>query len=191
MWRSPVVKIAPVGRAITLASAKAHLRVEHNDHDDLIDGMVLAAIGHVESVTGQRLARQTLLIRCSDWSDLAALPVAPVAEIRAIQYRDGTGTYQTLSSAIYEERLEGLQPEVVHVPGTSWPTAQPGSLISVEMEAGYSEGDAPHELMAAIKLILGDLYAYRETGQVGSVSSEIKVSATVEALLTNHRRYLL
>lgn len=191
MWRSPVVTAAPTKQAISLPDAKKHLRVDHDDDDALIGAILSAAVGHVESVTGQRLARQTLQIRCGSWNDLAALPVAPVFEVVAIQYRDVSGAEQTLSADFYEARLEGLQPEIVRAPGTSWPSIQAGSLISVEVMTGYDEGAAPPELMAATKLILGDLYAYRETGQVGSVSSEIKVSATVEALLTNHRRFLL
>lgn len=189
MWRPPVVTAAPTDQAISLAAAKQHLRVDHNDDDALIEGMVVAAIGHVQSVTGQRLARQTLTIRCSGWSDLAALPVAPVAEIVAIRYRDGSGADQTLSVDAYETRLEGLQPEVVRTADASWPPVQAGSLITVEMTAGYDDGAVPPELMAAAKLILGDLYTCRET--VGGDASAIPTSATVEALLTNHRRFLL
>ncbi|HEY1071500.1 head-tail connector protein [Brevundimonas sp.] len=189
MWRPPVVTAAPTDQAITLAAAKKHLRVDHDDDDALIEGMVAAAVGHVESVTGQRLVRQTLTIRCGGWNDLAALSVAPVVEILAIRYRDGSGVDQTLSAAEYEARLEGLLPEIVRAGGASWPSVQAGSLITVEMMAGYDDGAAPPELMAAAKLILGDLYTYRET--VGGDASAIPTSATVEALLTNHRRFLL
>ncbi|WP_292039039.1 MULTISPECIES: head-tail connector protein [unclassified Brevundimonas] len=40
---------------------------------------------------------------------------------------------------------------------------------------------------AAALMMLGDLYAYRETGQVGSVSSPIQISATAKALLAPYR----
>lgn len=189
MWRSPVVTTAPTDQAITLDAAKKHLCVDHDDDNALIEGMVVAAIGHVESVTGQRLARQTLTIRCGGWADFAALPVAPVAEVVAIRYRDVSGADQTLAAGVYEARLEGLQPEVVRASGASWPSIQAGSLITVEMMAGYDDGAAPPELMAAAKLILGDLYTYRET--TGADASAIPTSATVEALLANHRRFLL
>lgn len=40
---------------------------------------------------------------------------------------------------------------------------------------------------AAALMLLGDLYAYRETGQVGSVSSQIQVTASARALLDPYR----
>lgn len=49
-------------------------------------------------------------------------------------------------------------------------------------------GDLPvAAFRAAALMLLGDLYAYRETGQVGSVSSPIQVSASIQALLDPYR----
>lgn len=49
-------------------------------------------------------------------------------------------------------------------------------------------GDRPlAAFKAAALLMLGDLYAYRETGQIGSVSSPIHVSASAKALLAPYR----
>lgn len=50
--------------------------------------------------------------------------------------------------------------------------------------------DDPHAVAAfraAALLMLGDLYSYRETGQVGSVSSPIQVSASARALIDPYR----
>lgn len=49
-------------------------------------------------------------------------------------------------------------------------------------------GDLPvAAFRAAALMLLGDLYAYRETGQVGSVSSQIQVTASARALLDPYR----
>lgn len=49
-------------------------------------------------------------------------------------------------------------------------------------------GDGPvSAFKAAALLMLGDLYSYRETGQVGSVSSPIQVSAAARALIDPYR----
>lgn len=191
MWRSPVVKTAATAEPVPLDDAKIHLRVDHATDDGLISALLASARAHVESVTGQKLAEQVLTIRCDDWSDLALLPVAPIASIAFIKYADAAGDVQTVPAGDYEPRLEGLQPQVVTAPGATWPAKQNGSLITVEVEAGYAADETPPELLAAIKLILGDLYAFRESGQVGSVSTPIQTSATVEALMTNHRIYLV
>lgn len=188
MWRSPVVKTAATAEPVLLADAKIHLHVDHATEDGLIGALLASARAHVESVTGQKLAEQVLTIRCDDWTDLAHLPVAPVASIVSIKYADVAGDVQTVPAAAYESRLEGLQPQVVTAPGATWPAKQSSSLITVEVEAGYAAGEAPPELLAALKLILGDLYAFRETA--GDGAAPIQTSATVEALMTNHRIYL-
>ncbi len=41
----------------------------------------------------------------------------------------------------------------------------------------------PKGVQAAVLLMVGDLYAKRETGVVGTVSAEVKTSLTVENLL--------
>lgn len=191
MWRPPVVTVRPTAEVISLDDAKAHLNVEHEDDDDLIRDMLAAALGHVESVTGQRLAAQSLTCSCDSWSDMAALPLAPISEVAALRYFDVNGIERTVETEIYEARLYGLMAEIVIVGRHVWPAVQAGRLITLDAKVGYEPGDAPFEIVAAAKLILGDLYANRESGQVGSVSSEIRVAATVDALLTNHRRHLI
>jgi uncharacterized phiE125 gp8 family phage protein len=49
---------APAAEPVTLAEAKAHMRVEINDDDALITGLLLAAREHVEDVTGRKLITQ-------------------------------------------------------------------------------------------------------------------------------------
>lgn len=189
MWRAPVVKTAPAAEPVLLPDAKAHLRIDHTGDDVLIGALLASARAHVESVTGQKLAEQVLTIRCDDWSDLTLLPVAPVANVVSVKYAGAAGDVQAVPAEGYEPRLEGLQPQIVPALGAQWPAKLAGSLITVEVQAGYAPGQAPPELLAAIKLILGDLYAYRET--VGEGASPIQATATVEALVANHRLYLI
>lgn len=44
--------VAPSGPVVTLAEAKAHLRVDHDDDDGHITGCVLAAEGHLDGPFG-------------------------------------------------------------------------------------------------------------------------------------------
>lgn len=191
MWRPIVVQTPPSAEPVALADAKKHLWIDHDDDDDMIRALVAAARAHVESVTGQRLMAQALILKAEAWSDLECLPVAPVSAVISVGYVDGDGAEKTLDAGGYEVRLEGLAPMIVPSHGVTWPHRQAGSQVTVQVTAGYATAAAvPPELIAAVKLLVGDLYAYRETGQVGSVSSEIKTTATVEALLANHRRWL-
>jgi len=191
MWRSTVVTAAATTPVISLEDAKDHLGVEHDDHNAQIELMLAAALAHVEARTGQRLAMQTVTCRCSGWASMAALPVAPIAEVVAIRYIDGAGVERTLAPEAYEARVDGLEAEVVPLGRAEWPAIQVGQLITLEARVGYEPGSAPFELVAAAKLILGDLYAYRETAQVGAAGSEIKVSVNLDGLLENHRIHLI
>lgn len=186
MWRAVVVKVPPAAPAVSLDVVKTHLGVDHPDHDALITTYISVAAAHVESITGQRLSPQTLMMKADEWSDLSRLPLAPIQSVSEIAYIGAAGQPSVLSEADYVALLDGLEPMIrVDAP----PLVQSGALIEVEVEAGYPS--PPPELKAAVLLIVGDLYAFRESAQSGSVSGEIKVSATVSALLANHRIHLI
>lgn len=188
MWRAPVVVTPAAGELIGLEEAKAHLKVDTGDDDALIATCLSAALAYVESVTGQRLLEQQLTVRGNSWADLANLPVAPVRVVETITYVAPDGTELEVPPAEFEARIDGLTTELV---SNRWPQTKRGSLISVQLKVGYSAGAAPPDLVAAVKLVLGDLYANRESGQIGSVSGRIAMAATVENLLANHTIFLV
>lgn len=190
MWSPPVVATAATSEAVDTESAVAHVNAQGVGDDDLIATIVLAARAHVESYTGTRLISQTLTLRTDDWGDLENLPVAPVQSISSITYVDTDGATQTLATSVYEARLYGLSPTIVLKFNQVWPTIRLGSLITVTAVAGYGAAAAvPPELLHSIKLLTADMYRFRETAQVGQTVAAYPVAATVEALLTNHRKF--
>lgn len=192
MWRPAVVTTAPAAEPVTTAELVTHCRAPEDGTDDVY----LAAIGasarsHVEGLTATRLVTQTVTFKTDAWADLANLPIAPVQSITSITYTDTAGNPQTVSTDVYEARLEGLEPAIVLKYGQAWPSSRPGSLVTVTAVVGYgAAGDQPDAVLHAIKLIVGDMYANRETVLAGSAAS-LPVSATVDALLCNHRKHLI
>lgn len=192
MWRPVIVTTAAAAEPVTLEDAKAHLRVDGTSEDDLITTLITAARGHVESRTGTRLYTQTVTLRTDDWEDLRHLPVAPASSITSITYTDTDGASQTLATSVYEARLWALEPSVVLKYNQTWPTIRVGSEIVIVAVVGYGvAGAQPPEVIHALKLVLADVYAFRETAQVGTVAGQIPSSATVDALLTNHKLHLI
>lgn len=192
MWRSPVVTVAPAAEPLTTADAKAHVRVDHSDDDDLIDSLAAAARAHVEARSGTRLYTQTVSFKTDDWRDFVILPICPVQSISSISYTDTAGDVITLPTTVYETRLELLEPSIVLKYGQTWPTIRPGSLITVTAVVGYGVADTqPPEVMWAIRLLVGDWYDHRATVVVGTISVENKMAAAVDALLANHSRFLI
>lgn len=184
MWR-PVVKVAPVaGPLVTFAAAAAELRLEEfdeADHQERVERYIASAEGHVAKLTGLQLAQQTVTLAASEWSDLEALPIAPVSDVAKIEFTDAAGDTQTLDPSRYEARLEGLAPTICLAAGVpNWPERQAGTLITITATAGFGEtiGALPGEIVDAVLVLVR---ARNDTGVFDGVS------ATVDALLTNWR----
>jgi hypothetical protein len=75
----------PEGEPLSLDEAKAFLRVEHSDDDEVIAALVSGARGHVESQTRRALITQHWRIVADAWPESGRLPVrpAPLQELTA------------------------------------------------------------------------------------------------------------
>lgn len=190
MWRPVVVTVAPAAEPLTTADAKAHLAYDDTDKDTLIGQYCASARAHVERRTGTRLYTQTVSFKTDDWCDLAHLPIAPIQSVSSIAYTDTAGDVITLPTTVYETRLDLLEPTIVLKYGQAWPSVQVGSLITVTAVVGYgAAGAQPPDVIHAIRLIVGDMFAQRETVGDGEVS--VPMAATVDALLSNHSLHLI
>lgn len=178
MWY-PAAISAPTTEPITLAQAKAHLRVDYSDDDTVITGMIKAARAHLENACAVRFAARTgVTFKCDSFSDMARLPEAPVTSITSITYLDTTGASQTLAGTVYELRADGLEAGIVLKSGQTWPATQPGSRITVTAAIGYST--APEDLTHAMLMLVAHFYDNRSTVSVGESVSN--------AFMCNHRR---
>lgn len=193
MWGPTVVTGTAPEQPLSMEEVVAHCRAPEDGTDDgILTGCISAAAGMVESMTGARLVTQTVITKADDWADLANLPIAPVQSITSIDYLDTDGEEQSLPSEDYTARLEGLEPSVRLPHGVTWPALLPGSQITLTCVVGYgAPGEQPPTVLHALKIIVGDLYAFRESAQIGSVAGRIPSLATVEALLANHRKNLI
>ena len=175
---------------VDLVSAKDHLGIDHNDHDDLIDAYVAAATGHLDGPDGwlgRALGVQTLEARLDAFpcGEILRLRYPPFVDVTSIKYDDEDGVEQTLDPENYDvfDPL-GVQLAV----DCEWPAARVRKgAVRVTYEAGYTE--LPKAIRAAILLMVGDLYANRETVVNGTISSKIQMSTSVEALLGPFRKW--
>jgi len=180
-----VVVTAPPEPVVDVELAKAHLRVDGDGEDTLIEAYVAAATAHLDGPAGwlgRAIGEQTLELRCGRFCNPLPLPYGPVQSVESVKYIDTNGAEQTADEALYV--LNGNSVGLTY--RSSWPSLR-GDVegVRVEYVAGYAPGEVPAPIIAAILLMTGDLFASRES--TGQVTAAINMSTTVEALLAPYR----
>src|SRR5678809_194962 len=98
----------PEETPVTLEEAKAHLRIDHDDDDVYVQGLIDAATGMVDGrygSLGRALEPQTwelVLDRFPCWPYHICIPLPPLLSVDSITYTDGDDVEQTIDSADYE-----------------------------------------------------------------------------------------
>lgn len=184
---APVLVTPPAVMPVTLDEAKLHLRVEGDEEDALIDGLIAGAVSHLDGwtgVLGRAIVEQTWRQDFDTFACTMRLPIGPVSEIVSITYRTADGQVSTVADSNYALVTDGVGPRVFWDAGYS----APGDLyeqgaVSVTYTSGYDP--VPAAIKVAILLMIGHWYMNRETVAEGGFS-ELPFAAN--ALLTPFRR---
>lgn len=183
----------PAEEPITLEEAKQHLRVEHAAHDLLIGLYIQAAREHIDGKDGwlgRAIVSQTWELSLDTFpTNEIQIPLPPLSTVSFVQYDDEDGFEQTIDAADYTLDPAGW---VVTAGDYSWPsTLSAINAVRVRFVAGYGDAaDVPATIKAAILLMVGDLYAQRESFATGPASA-VPMSTTVENLLAPLRVWSL
>lgn len=183
--------VAPTDTPVSLAEAKAHLRVDADNQDDdaLIQGLLDAATDHLDGyagILGRCLVAQTWALRLSAFPCEIELPLGPLISVTGITYLDPDGATQTLATSVYEV-IDGPAPLVVLKHNQSWPSIRSRARsVTVTFVAGWAtRASVPSAIKAAILLLIGHWYANREAVAAGPNASELPLGVT--ALLAPYR----
>lgn len=158
---------APIAPPVSLADAKAHLRLTDATDDAMVTAMIGAATEAAEHLTGRALMAQTWEITLDAFPSALELNRIPVASIVSIQYADVAGVMQTLTPTAYAlDNADGFGPAFV-VPsyGTDWPvTRDQINAVKVQYIAGYLDAaSVPQSIKSWILLNVGSQYDSRES----------------------------
>lgn len=165
---------------ITREIAKLHCRVDGNHEDALIDDYIAAAIAWVEHYCGLSLAEAQITETFSCFKSELKLATKPVRSVESITYLDQDGAEQTFSDfRLY--RGNRLIPQV----GFSWPNALSKSDVEIAMTVGFDDGQVPHDIKQAVRLLISHQYENRDAVIVGTIASELPMGIT--SLLHSHR----
>ncbi|MDQ0317836.1 head-tail connector protein [Amorphus orientalis] len=151
----------PASEPVTLAEAKAHLRVDAADDDTLIGDLIAAARRHVEIATGRALIAQGWRIIREDMkaAGLLRLEPQPILSVDAVTLRRADGTASVLASDRYVVDLATARLRML---ASGEPLA--GSQVEVDVTAGYGSGasDVPAPLRQAVLMLAAHWYQHRE-----------------------------
>lgn len=165
----------PAEEPITLAEAKLQCRVTGTAENDLIESLITAAREAFEAEANVALVARTLRLTVDGFgASPIRLPFPPAVSISSVKYVDGAGVQQTLAGSEYALDMSRSPAALVLAYGKSWPAtrAQPGA-VEIEYVAGYEDAAAvPGLAKAAIKLLVGHLFANREAVVTGTITSE-------------------
>ena len=139
---------------LSLAEAKAFLRVENSDDDDVISALIAGSRIHIEAQTRRALVTQSWRIALDQWPADGRLPVrpAPLQEVTAARVYDFQGNAQSLDLQAFV--IDPGNSTLVFAP---WSLAQPGRLaagIEFDVVCGFGDAgsDVPEPLRQAIRL---------------------------------------
>lgn len=174
--------LAPVEYPVTVDDVKANSRIDGDDENVLIAGLISAAVARAEMETGRAFAPQTWRMVVDQFpAGEIVIPLGPIAGHVEITYADADGGEQVVPPDDYTVDTASADGRVI--PTGSWPTAA-GTVgsVAVQFEVG---ADCPEDVRQAILLMVGHWFEHREDASDKPLAA---IPYGVTALLSLHRR---
>ena len=161
---------APAALPISVAEAKAQMRVDGSDDDAIIQRLIDAAVAFVDvqGVLGRAMITQTWGQWLSPNPSTVSLMLGPVQSVSAIKYYDINGALQT--ATLEDFNVFGTPNRITITPktGKAWPITQTrDDAIKIEYVVGYGANAAnvPQTVRHGLMMLVAHWYENRETTQ--------------------------
>ena len=188
-----VMTAAPAAEPISLAEAKAHLRVDGSDEDMLISSLILASRLLVERTLGLALITQGWSYFLDAWPDRGciSLPLSPVQSVSAVTVHDEDGGSTVLDADDYAADVLSVPARLVLTEATPSSITRAFNAYEVAFTAGYGDtgSDVPQPIRQALLLLVAHWFERREPVELGPGPQE--VPAVAAGLLQPYRRVRL
>ncbi len=178
---------------INMAEAKLHLRVDHDEEDDMIQIYLKSAVATVEEYTRRAIVNQTWQMTLPHFPQRypfeIRLPLGKCSAVNSIVYLDDNGASQTLTGPTsgspagtdWQEDLSSDEGARIRPPVSGdWPTVQDEAIqpVTISFVVGYgtSPDNCPDSLKTAILYQLTDLYEFR--GTIDGIGGNAKMMAS-------------
>ncbi|MBV7408200.1 phage head-tail connector protein [Maritimibacter sp. DP1N21-5] len=170
--------VAPAaGELISVEDMKTHLRVLEEHEDELIEGYVRAAVGHLDGPNGylgRCLLNAEWRLSVAAWSGRVALPLVDVSEV-AVGYVDTEGEAQTVDPVYYDLVDDSGRVWVQFRSAFAYPSldADLPRPVSVTFTAGFGDTaeDVPMPIVQSARLLAAHFYQNREAVAGGAMAA--------------------
>ncbi|HZP20087.1 MAG TPA: head-tail connector protein [Bauldia sp.] len=179
----------PALEPVSLAEAKAHLRLDTDDDDQLVTAAIAAARVHVEAATRRALIEQEWRVYLDAWPKrrIVTIPVAPLIAVDAVTVFDHTGDPVPVDAGDYEVDTVSVPGRLVLSSPLPVIVGRAVNGIEIDVTAGYgpSSVDVPAALRQAVMMLVAHWYEHR-----GAVGHDLALAAAplgFEALVAPYR----
>ena len=188
---SKLTVITPPGEpAVSLAAAKDYLRIGHPGEDELVEGIVQAAVARLEQNAGLALVRQTMQLIWHQWpSEVAGrgvrLPVSPIIGLFSVIILSDDNAETDVT-----ERFQITCGRLCLKPWSMLARLNSGDRVKLEFEAGFgAASDVPDDLQEAVLRLTLAAYRGRQAGSGGANANGIPPA--VQSILDARRQVRL
>lgn len=183
----------PLVEPVSVADAKAHLRVDGDEDNLYIASLISAAREWVEAYLDRTLVHTQWTLRLEELGEEIELPRPPMAVADGqtavtIVYTLQGGETATLSTQSYRVDRHSTPGEITPTYGTIWPAHRiDDNSVTVTWWAGYgpSGTDVPAAIRHAMLMLIAFWYDNRSAVLVGSISKQLEFA--VESLLSSQK----
>ena len=185
-----VLTSGPAIEPVTLAEAKAHLRVDGSAEDTLIGSLIITSRLYIEAALGLALITQSWSSFLDAWppGNQLALPLRPVQSIAAVKLYAADESVATVSADTYQLDGAAVPARLVRRGNLTWPKpSRAANGIEIAFVAGYGDAaaDVPAPIRQAILLLVAHWHEHREPVAIGE--TDASAPSMVSDLLQPYR----
>jgi uncharacterized phiE125 gp8 family phage protein len=179
---SLVMTTPPALEPVTVAEAKAHLRVDGDAEDILIGSLVLTSRLHIEAALGLALITQSWTLALDRWprGNHIDLPMTPLQSVDDVRVVNGAGIAMIIPAESYLVDLASRPGRLVWnntippIPGL------PAKGIEIDFTAGFgaTADSVPAPLKHAILMLTAHWYEHRDPDDIGTSAAQVPAAVS-------------
>ena len=172
-----VLMSGPAVEPVTVAEAKAHMRIDGSAEDTVIASLVLTSRLHVEAALSLALITQSWRVLLDRWpqGDTLELPLQPLQAVTEVRVRNASGGAPAVPATSYLVDIASKPPRLVWnsavrpVPGVA------ANAIEIDITAGFgaTAASVPAPLRHAILLLTAHWYEHRDPSDIGTDAARV------------------